>query len=200
MDELEQAHHELDRLQGIISRHEGHMFTLRGWLLTIIGGLLTAYYTNNLDITEGKLWTALATVTVAFLLLDLRHLNLVEAAVTRVGVVEELIERRSVRSESKFGWYCGPKVNEACQKGARRLLPVARGMTFGQNQLFYAIVIILISVLVSGLPPRKKSGFDAPIEAHRTANFSPVCSLPFDGHLRFVGRRGLGIDPDGAHW
>jgi len=40
MDEMQQAHHELDRLQGIITRHEGFQFTIRGWLLTIVGALL----------------------------------------------------------------------------------------------------------------------------------------------------------------
>jgi hypothetical protein len=50
MEEIEQAHRELERLQGIITRHEEHMFTLRGWLLTVVGGLLAAYYTDNIEL------------------------------------------------------------------------------------------------------------------------------------------------------
>jgi hypothetical protein len=53
MDEAQQAHHELDRLQGIIARHESHMFALRGWLLAIVGGLLAAL-NDNQDKPQGK--------------------------------------------------------------------------------------------------------------------------------------------------
>lgn len=52
MDEMEQANHELDRLRGIIARHEGHVFILRGWLIANVGGLLAVYYTDNIDMSE----------------------------------------------------------------------------------------------------------------------------------------------------
>jgi hypothetical protein len=70
MEEIDQAHHELERLQGIITRHEGYMITLRGWLLTVVGGLLAAYYTNNIEISEAVLCTALPLVTLMFLFLE----------------------------------------------------------------------------------------------------------------------------------
>jgi len=76
MDRLEQAHQELDRLQGIISRHESHMFALRGWPLAIIGGLLAAYYAEQIDLSAMLLRVALLLVVGVFLVLESRHVIL----------------------------------------------------------------------------------------------------------------------------
>ena len=128
MDEIQQAHHELDRLQGIITRHEGHIFALRGWLLPVVGGLLAAYYTDNIDMSDRVLRLALPTIVLLFLIVETRHVNLVEAVVERVTTLEKRIAD-SRRSGKQIGWYDGPRVSEVCQDGANRWWP-RQGMTF----------------------------------------------------------------------
>ncbi|HVO23239.1 MAG TPA: hypothetical protein VMW56_06375 [Candidatus Margulisiibacteriota bacterium] len=152
MEPIEQAHHELDRLQGIIDRHEGHMFALRGWLLAIIGGLLAAYYTENIDLGATLLRAALLLVVVLFLILESRHVNLVEAVVERATRVEEAIRQRDTASTDQ-NWYDGPRVGEACLAGAKRILPKS-GMTFFLNQWFYVAVVLVIVVTTVALPPK----------------------------------------------
>jgi len=162
VDEIEQAHHELDRLQGIISRHEGHMFVLRGWLLAIVGGLLAAYYTENIDLGASMLRIALLLVTLLFLVVELRHMNLVEAVVERVSRLENAIaDSRRSANQSQDGWYDGPKVSEACQEGANRWWP-RQGMTFLLNQPFYVVVILIIIFTTVSLPPKMET---APTQA-----------------------------------
>jgi hypothetical protein len=170
MEEIEQAHHELERLQGIITRHEEHMFTVRGWLLTVVGGLLAAYYTDNIEMKESLLWVALPLVTLLFLFVEIRHLNLIEAVVKRAGEVENLIVT-SRKLQNQIGWFDGPKINERCQEGANRFWP-RRGMTVLLNLPFYLAVILVIFLLLSSLPPRKKADNPAPIEVNRLVHQS----------------------------
>ena len=155
MDEMQQAHHELDRLQGIITRHEGHMFALRGWLLVIVGGVLAAYYRGNIDMTACMLRIALLAITLLFFIVESRHVNLVEAVVERVTAIEKRI-RDSRRHEGQpvLGWYDGPKVSEACQEGANRWWPRS-GMTFVLNQPFYFVVIVIVIFTTVSLPPKQ---------------------------------------------
>ena len=158
MDEVEQAHHELGRLQGIISRHEGHMFALRGWLLAIVGGLLAAYYTENIFMDELLLQISLFVVVLLFLVVETRHVNLVEAVVERVADVErQIAASRLPDGGHKTGWYDGPKVNDACQEGAHRRWP-RRGMTFVLNQPFYLVVILVILLATITLPAKLENG------------------------------------------
>jgi len=152
MDEREEAHRELDRLQDIITRHEGHMFTLRGWLLTVVGGLLAAYYTNNIEMSDAALRAALVAFTLLFLVVESRHENLVEAVVERVAALEKLV---AVFRDSK-GWYDGPKVSDACEDGAHRLWP-KNGMTFVLNKPFYLVVILIIAVATISLPAKSSA-------------------------------------------
>jgi len=156
MDETQEAHHELDRLQGIITRHESQMFVLRGWLLAIVGGLLAAYYTNNIDMSELVLRVALLTIVVLFFAVESRHLNLVEAVVERVTVLEKLIvDSRQSADRGRGGWYDGPKVSETCAKGANRWWP-RRGMTFVLNQPFYFVVILIVVLTTISLPSKRE--------------------------------------------
>ena len=67
MEQFEEAQHELDRLQDIVTRHEGFIFTLRGWLLTVIGGVLAAYYTGNIHLSMAVVRASLPTIAVLFL-------------------------------------------------------------------------------------------------------------------------------------
>jgi hypothetical protein len=67
------------------------MFTVRSWLLTVVGGLLAAYYTDNIEMKECLLWVALPLVTLLFLFVETRHLNLIEAVVKRGGEIEQRI-------------------------------------------------------------------------------------------------------------
>jgi hypothetical protein len=157
MDETQQAHHELDRLQGIITRHESHMFALRGWLLAIVGGLLAAYYTNNIDMSEVVLRIALLTIVFLFLVVESRHVNLVEAVVERVTTLEKrIVDSRQSADRDRVGWYDGPRVSEACQNGAERWWP-HRGMTFVLNQPFYLVVILIIVLTTVSLPSKRES-------------------------------------------
>jgi len=153
MDEMEQAHKELERLQRIIDRHEGHMFALRGWLLATIGGLLAAYYTDNVEMSALALRLALVAIALAFLVVESRHVNLVEAVVERVGALEKLMAD-SRRSAQTAGWYDGPKVNATCRVGARRLWPRS-GMTFALNQAFYVVIIVVVVVTTVSLPAKR---------------------------------------------
>jgi hypothetical protein len=154
MQEIDQALSELDRLQGIITRHEGHMFALRGWLLAVVGGLLAAYYTDNVHMSVLELRVALLAVPVLFLLLELRHVNLIEAVVERVGDVENMIAAaRGPSGLPPAGWYRGPKVNETCRGGAHRWWP-RRGMTFVLNLPFYVVVLSIIIITAMSLPTR----------------------------------------------
>ncbi len=156
MDEIAQAHHELDRLQGIITRHEGHMFTLRGYLLTVVGGLLAAYYTNNIEMSEAMLRIILPGIALLFLIVESRHANLVEAVVERATALERRIAgSRQSTGQAGVGWYDGPRVSEACQEGANRWWP-RNGMTFVLNRAFYLVVILIIIVATVSLPPRVK--------------------------------------------
>jgi hypothetical protein len=151
---MEQAHHELDRLQAIITRHEGHMFALRGWLLTVLGGLLAAYYTGNIAITEMAIRIGLPVVALMFLFVESRHENLVEAVTERAKRLEKRIvaARRSGQPPAP-GWYDGPQVSKACLAGARRRWPRA-GMTFILYRPFYLVVIFIVFVIVAALPGR----------------------------------------------
>src|SRR3712207_2933348 len=137
MDEMEQAQRELDRLEGIVTRHEAHMFALRGWLLAVAGGLLAAYYTANILVSEILMRLTLPAVVFLFLFLEVRHANLVEAVVERSAKLEKLIAKSR---QTGSGWYDGPKVNEACEDGAKRWLP-HKGMTWMFYWPFYAVVL-----------------------------------------------------------
>ena len=182
MDEMQQAHNELDRLQEIIARHEGHMITMRGWLFTIVGGLLAAYYTDNINISEVVIWIALPVVTLLFLLVELRHVNLVEAAVERVGALEHLIAAsRNATTQFGVGWYDGPKVNATCQRGAERLRP-HRGMTLLLNSPFYVVVFLIILLLVISLPPKTAA---APAQGKRAGDVQR-----FEASLQGVDKNG----------
>jgi len=155
MDEMQQAHQELDRLQAIISRHESHMFALRGWLLAIVGGLLAAFYTDSIDMSALLLRIALLTIALLFLLVESRHVNLTEAVVERAEAVEQQITAaRGSGKQAQGGWYDGPKVSEACRAGALRWWP-RRGMTFLLNLPFYFVVLLIIVMTTLSLPSKR---------------------------------------------
>lgn len=154
MDETEQAHRELDRLQAIVTRHEGHMFALRGWLLAIVGGLLAAYYTKNIEMSELAVRGALLAIVLLFLFLDSRHVNLVEAVVERAAALEKsIVDSRQPKDQPRVGWYDGPKVSEACKNGANRWWP-HHGMTLVHNLPFYAVLLVIIAFATVSLPPK----------------------------------------------
>lgn len=149
MDSFEQAHEELKRLQEIIARHEGQIFTLRGWLLTVLGGLLAAYYTGNLKLDIVVLRAALPVITVLFLVVESRHANVVESVVER----SEEVEQQMRAGSASASWYDGPRVSEACRRGAQRGWPRA-GMTFILNRTFYIVVLSIVAVVAFALPAR----------------------------------------------
>lgn len=154
MDEMEQAHHELNRLQEVITRHERHIFALRGWLLAIVGGLLAAYYSQNIEMDEIVVQIALVLIVLLYLFIDTRHINLIEAVVKRSLDLETLIrDSRPSTGEPQAGWYDGPKLSMTCEKGAERRWP-KRGMTYLMNQPFYLVVIAVVLLATLSLPPK----------------------------------------------
>ena len=180
MDEFEQAHEELDRLQGIISRHEGHMFSLRGWLLTVAGALLVADHSGTIEIDDKLMRIALPLITFLFLFLEMRHLNLVEAIVERVGKIEtDIVRARKTASQNQgastpsASWYDGPLVSESCLKGVKRWFP-CRGMTLVLNLPFY-ILFLMVSLGASFvLPQKQKAQPTATLPLAATTNTSAL--------------------------
>jgi len=151
MNETDQAFKEIEHLQEIISRHESHVFALRGWMLTVVGALLAAYYTNNIVIDVIYMRWGLPLVSVIFLLIEMQHNNLVEVIATRVLILEQNIYK--ARKEGLLNWYDGPKIAECCRAGARRFLPVHR-MTFILNLPFYIATVLIILVISFTMPQK----------------------------------------------
>jgi hypothetical protein len=152
MDDTEQAHRELERLQGIIDRHEGHIFTLRGWLITVIGALIAAYYAENIHLDDLALRVALPVVALLFIVMELRHINIVEAVASRATVVEKGLAAAR-QAASPGWWYDGPKVSETCKEGADRLRPRG-GMTLRLYAPVYGVIIAIIVIAMIFLPSR----------------------------------------------
>src|SRR5258708_34312573 len=97
------------------------MFTMRGWLLTIVLALLAEYYTNNIAISEVALRIALPVVALLFCVIESRHANLVEAVVERAAAIETAIEgARQPSGQVRRGWDHGPKEAEVCEEGGNR--------------------------------------------------------------------------------
>lgn len=154
MKVMEQAHHELERLQEVIGRHERHMFAVRGWFIAIVGGLLVALYSKHFNIDEAALQIALVLLAVLFIIIDSRHVNLIDAVVDRSGALEEKIrEARGTGLEDGGRWYDGPLLSEACSQGVHRWRP-KEGMTFKLNLVFYCVVFIVVAVAAFLLPPK----------------------------------------------
>jgi hypothetical protein len=154
MDQFEQAHHELSRIQEIIARHEEHIFTLRGWMLTVLGGLLAAYYTGNIHLNLLVVQIALPTIALLFLWIEVRHSNVVESVVNRAEAVENQVSLAHSQTSENSAWYDGPRVSEACRLGAERVLPQMQMMTFVLNRTFYVVVILISIVVAIALPPK----------------------------------------------
>ena len=114
--------------------------------IVIFGGLLASYYTDNIVMSGLVLRIALPMIALLFLVVESRHVNLVEAVVERVSALEKrIVDSRQSAGQASAGWYDGPRVSEVCQDGANRWWP-RRGMTFALNQLFYFIAYQWTSV------------------------------------------------------
>lgn len=81
MEEMGQAHHELDHMESIITRHEGFILTMCSCLLAIIGGFLAYYYIDNVSMSKPLLGGALMAIAMLFLVVERKHVNLIEALV-----------------------------------------------------------------------------------------------------------------------
>ena len=154
MDQMDQALRELERLQGIIDRHEGHIFTLRGWLITVVGAIIAAYYADNIQMSDIVLRVALPIVAVLFIVMELRHINLVEAVAQRAVDVENRIVAKRESKSLYDTWYDGPKVSKACEAGATRLWP-RHGMTLVLYLPVYAVILAIVISAVVWLPPHE---------------------------------------------
>ena len=166
MDETEQAHRELERLQGIIDRHEGHIFTLRGWLITVVGALIAAYYAENIHLNDLALRIALPVVALLFIVMELRHINMVEAVASRATAVESGLATAR-RAANPGCWYDGPLVSETCRDGAERLRP-RDGMTLRLYAPVYGVIIAIIVFAMIFLPSRESAvaqGQPAPMQS-----------------------------------
>ena len=148
MDEIQEAHNEIDWIQAIITRHEGHIFALRGWFITVVGALLAAYYAENIVMSVYVLIGGLIVAVVVFYIVEFQHSNLIESLVGRVKKIEKSIKKARLPSgEFKNGWYNGPKVNKTCRKGAKFKWPHI-GMTFLLNTPFYIVVLVIVLLLI----------------------------------------------------
>jgi hypothetical protein len=174
MDETEEAVRELERLQSIIDRHEGHIFILRGWLITVVGAFIAAYYTENIHLNDLALRIALPVVALLFIVMELRHINIVEAVAGRASDVERGLAAAR-RAASADCWYDGPKVSETCKDGAERLLPRA-GMTLRLYAPVYGVILAIIVLAVVFLPSRESIG--ASRQPALTTSVPPTSSGP----------------------
>lgn len=71
---------------------------------------------------------ALPVVALLFIVMEMRHINLVEAVVERALELEDRIVARRQLADPEGPWYDGPKVSRACEEGVNRLWP-RHGMT-----------------------------------------------------------------------
>lgn len=102
---------------------------------------------------------SLFVITILFLIVESRHVNVVEALVERAFNLEKQIS--ASRNTLVVNWYDGPRVSEACQEGVKRWWP-RNGMTFVLNQPFYFVVIVVILFTTLSLPP-KQTTVPAPV-------------------------------------
>ena len=151
MDEMEQAYHELDRIQGIVDRHEGHMFSLRGWLFAALAGIVAAYYSTRLPVSLPEFVIVVVALIVSFIYAELRHVILVDALVARAGALEKMIIPARGPSASSSPWYDGPRINDVCDLAVRQVFP-SLNMTLLLNLFFYYALMAAVIVLVWLLP------------------------------------------------
>jgi len=151
MDEMTQAYHELDRIQGIVGRHEGHMFSLRGWLFATLAGIVAAYYSTRLPVSLPEFVIVVVALIVSFIYAELRHVILVDALVARAGTLEKMIIAAIGPSTSSSPWYDGPRINDVCDVAVRQVFP-SLNMTLLLNLFFYYALLAAVIVLVWLLP------------------------------------------------
>jgi hypothetical protein len=133
------------------------MFALRGWLLAIAGGLLASYSTANIDMSELVLRIALLLMVFLFLVVESRHVNLVEAVVESVTALgKRIVDSRQPLNLASTGWYDGPRVSEACLDGVKRWWP-RQGMTFALNLPFCLVVVLVVILATVSLPSKRES-------------------------------------------
>ena len=149
--DMKTALHELDRIQDIVTRHESHMFSLRGWLFAALAGIVAAYYSSGLTVSRIEFAVVLLALVMTFIYAELRHVILVDALVARAGTVEQMIVAARESGPSMLPRYDGPKVNEVCGLAVKRVLPKF-DMTLVLNLFFYYALVAAALILVWLLP------------------------------------------------
>jgi hypothetical protein len=150
--EMKTALHELDRIQVIVNRHEGHMFSLRGWLFAALAGVVAAYYSRGLPASRVEFAFVVLALVVAFIYAELRHVILVDALVARAGAVEKMIVAARGTGASSLPQYDGPKVNEVCGIAVKERVFPKFDMTLVLNLYFYYALVAAALILVWMLP------------------------------------------------
>jgi len=153
MDEtaMKTALHELDRVQDIVTRHEGHMFSLRGWLFAALAGVVAAYYSSAISVSRVEFAIVVLALVMTFIYAEMRHVILVDALVARAGTVEKMIVAAREGGLTMSPRYDGPKVNEVCGAAVKRILPKL-DMTLVLNLFFYYALVAAALIIVWLLP------------------------------------------------
>src|SRR5690349_476663 len=99
------AMEEWKQFQTIIGRYDGFDFSIRGWLLVLVGATMTARFSNHTHISAALFLLLTFTAILALLMSELSFRVVKRRAILRVFSVEA-----ALRNERK---YDGPRISEA---------------------------------------------------------------------------------------
>ncbi|SAL32911.1 hypothetical protein [Caballeronia humi] len=99
----ERAMEEWRQLQAIIGRYDGFDFSIRGWLLVLVGAAMTAHFSKGSPISTGLFVLLALTAIIALLMSELSIRVVKRRAINRVFVIEE-----ALRKEAD---YDGPRIS-----------------------------------------------------------------------------------------
>lgn len=85
------AYKEVDVLQSIIARHEGHAMRVRGWFVLVAGALMAAKYANNIEIDIVTLFLLCLVTSLFFLLWEHHYWALAHRAILRIAFIENIV-------------------------------------------------------------------------------------------------------------
>ena len=111
MDERDIAMEEWKQLQTIIGRFDTLEFQIRGWLLVLLGGLITALYSEKTNLQPFAFFVIALFAIGAFCLMELTTRRPKRIAITRAYDVEQ-----SIRSN---GPYDSPGIAYNISEGAK---------------------------------------------------------------------------------
>ena len=99
---VEYAYEEIKVHQEVISRKEGYVYQIRGWLFALITALVATLFLPNGVLTPIAFCAIGCIMVSVFLFLEFGHYRPIKRAMERVKHIEESIENRS---------YAGPSIS-----------------------------------------------------------------------------------------